>query len=306
MCGTRRDGVLTRVHIRRLGYALGAEVTGLDLSVPPDADTVAELRNAWLEHIVLCFPEQDLTPEQQSAFCGLFGTLDDNRSRPHRALANCPTVSFNANKPVTLGGQELVRVRADAWHSDSSFTDRPGTANFLLAKELPQAGGDTMFANMYLAYEALSPTLKQIAESLEGIHLVDLSPDFLEMSPERQAQRAAEYPPAVHPVVRVHPETGRKTLYVGEFMQTFAGMTDEESEPLLSVFNRCATSYEVTYRHRWRKHDLVMWDNRASMHYAVPDFDPQESRIMQRCLLHPSRSGRLLQRSSQHASKGGG
>ena len=197
------------------------------------------------------------------------------------------------NKGIRIGAKQLSGVRADEWHSDASFTNRPGVANFLLAKELPEAGGDTMFANMYLAYETLSAAFQRLAESLEGIHDVSLSPDYQRLNPESREKRRDAAPPAAHPLVRVHPETGRKSLYVGGFLRNFVGMSEEESQPIVSFLNSHATRYEFLYRHRWKLGDLVMWDNRCAMHYAVMDYDQGDSRSMQRCMLLPPESGRL-------------
>jgi taurine dioxygenase len=277
--------------IRRLGYALGAQITGLDLARHVDDPTIARIRQAWLDHGVLCFPEQNLGPEQLVAFSQRFGTIDDNRQNLHMRHPDCPPVLVIVSKSTTIAGKRFRGDAADKWHTDRSHTNRPTSGSFLLAKELPQVGGDTMFANMYMAYDTLSPTMRQLLEGLSAVHDVANSPTFAGDSPEVQAQRRRLNPPVVHPVVRLHPETGRKALYVGDRIREFVGMTPEETQPLLSFVNRHAIRYEFLYRHRWSVNDLVMWDNRCTMHFAVQDYDHTQLRRMIRCALFADKSG---------------
>jgi taurine dioxygenase len=282
------------LEVRRLAYALGAEITGLDLRRAQSDATIAEIRQAWLEHLVLCFPGQDLSPEEQIAFCSRFGELDDHRSRPHWNRPDLPEINIVANKPLVVGGKKLQTLIADKWHTDMSFSVRSATASFLVAKTIPSIGGDTMFANMYRAYEALSPSMKALADTLEGVHDVSLAPDFHRYTPELQAERRKNHPPVVHRLVRTHPETGRKGIFAGGFLRHFVGYTEKESRPLIDFFNEHATSYEFVYRHRWSRGDLLMWDNRCTMHFAVQDYDPSETRILQRCTLFAPVSGRFF------------
>ena len=278
--------------VRRLAYALGAEVTGVDLRQALSDETIAEIRQAWLDNLVLCFPGQDLGPQEQIAFCSRFGELDDHRSRPHWNRPDFPEVNIVANKPLVFDGKTLQVLIADKWHTDMSFSVRSATASFLGAKTLPSIGGDTMFANMYRAYDALSPSMKALAETLEGVHDVSLAPDFHRYTPELQAERRRNHPPVVHRLVRVHPESGRKGIFAGGFLRHFVGYSEKESRPLIDFFNDHATSYEFVYRHRWRQDDLLMWDNRCTMHYAVQDYDLRELRSLQRCTLFAPVSGR--------------
>jgi taurine dioxygenase len=283
---------MSALRLRRLGFALGVEITGLDLQGPVDDETIAEIRQAWLDHIVVCFPGQDLSPQEQMAFCGRFGQLDDRQAPPFRR-PDVPIISLIVNKPVQIEGKWIATQQADKWHSDRSFADRPASATFLLSKELPEVGGDTMFANLYLAYESLSPAFKRMIDPLEGVHDVTLSGNFPRESAEVQAERVRLHPPIVHPLVRTHPETGRKALFAGGFLRKVAGMTEEESQPLTEFFGRHATSYEFVYRHRWKPNDLLMWDNRCALHVAVQDYDPSSLRRMQRCQLIAPISGRF-------------
>lgn len=279
------------MDIKQLSYALGAEIRGVDLSQPMDDEAIAAIRKAWVEHLVLCFPDQALSPEQQIAFCSRFGTLDDHRNRPLWNRPDFPEVNVFSNKPQIINGKKLHTLVADKWHTDMSFSHRSATASWLHALKLPSVGGDTMFANMYRAYEALSPAMQQLAERLQGVHDVSGAPDFPRYTPEVQAERKRNYPPVVHPLVRIHPESGRKGLFAGGFLKHFVGFTERESRPLIDFFNEFSTSLEFTYRHKWRQGDLLMWDNRCLQHIAVQDYDPAEERVMQRCTLFAPASG---------------
>lgn len=282
------------LNVRRIGYALGAEVTGLDLRKPLPASSVAEIRRAWLEHLVLCFPGQDLEAEHLSAFASQFGELDDNRALPHLRHPEHPAVYVIVNKPLVIKGKWYSGGAASQWHTDLSYTIRPGTAGFLIAKELPDVGGNTMFASMYMAYESLSPTLQRMIDGLEGIHDITTGATYLKGDPpEIQAEKRRLNPPIAHPVVRAHPETGRKALFLGENVRRFVGMSEEESGPLIGFLNRHATRYELVYRHSWAVNDVVMWDNRCTLHYAVQDYDRSQLRRMLRCSLLGPKSGYL-------------
>jgi taurine dioxygenase len=280
-----------RLEITKLSYALGAAVRGLDLGKPLDDETIASIRKAWVEHLVLCFPGQKLSPEQQIAFCSRFGALDDHRNRPLWNRPDFPQVNIVSNKPQIIGGKKLHTLVADKWHTDMSFSDRSATASWLHALQLPSMGGDTMFANMYRAFDALSPAMQKLAEQLQGVHDVSGAPDFLRYTPEVQAERRRNYPPVVHPLVRIHPESGRKGIFAGGFLKHFVGYTERESRPLIDFFNEFSTAPEFTYRHSWKSQDLIMWDNRCTMHFAVQDYDSTELRILQRCTLFAPVSG---------------
>jgi len=281
------------INIRQLSYLIGAEVTGLDLKQKQSDDTIAQIRQAWIDYLVLCFPNQDLGPQEQINFCSRFGVLDDHRSRPHWNRPDFPEVNIVANKPVVYGGKTLQVLIADKWHTDMSFSVRSATASFLCGKTLPLIGGDTMFANMYAAYDALSDHMKVFLENLEGVHDVSLAPDFHRYTPELQAERKRNHPPVVHRVIRLHPESGKKGIFAGGFLRNFLGFSEKESRPIIDFLNAHATSYEYVYRHKWRANDLVMWDNRCTMHYAVQDYDRTQLRSLQRCTLFAPVSGRF-------------
>ena len=151
-----------------------------------------------------------------------------------------------------------------------------------------------MFASMYVAYDTLSPKLKSLVDPLIGVHDISLGRAYHRIQPDAQAEMMRLNPPIAHPIVQIHPETGRKALYVGSRIRNFVGMTEEESQPLIRYLNEHATRYEFIYRHRWTLHDLLIWDNRCALHYAVGDFDRGQLRQMQRCSLLGPQKGQFL------------
>jgi taurine dioxygenase len=281
------------LRVRRLGYALGAEVTGVDLSRRLDEATVAEIRRLMLDHVVLCFPQQNLEAEALKAFCSRFGELENNEQSINRHPDDAE-VLIVANKPLVVNGKQFTGyARADKWHSDHSFTSHPTTLTFLVAKELPEIGGNTMWANMYMAYDALSRAMQRLIEPLSAMHDIKQGPAFARVDATMQAKLTQYQEPVAHPVVSVHPETGRKVLYVGTRLRKFVGMSEEESKPLIDFLNQHAVRYEFLYRHRWSLSDLVVWDNRCALHFAVQDYDQGFTRRMLRCSLVGPQSGEL-------------
>jgi taurine dioxygenase len=180
------------------------------------------------------------------------------------------------------------------WHSDLSTTLRPARASLLRSEVIPPVGGDTMFSNMYLAYETLSEAMKRILEPLEAIHDMTVARQLRGRDPADLAEVRRRNPPVVHPVVRVHPETGRKALYVSEMTTIgIAGMTEDESRPLLQYLYEHSVRPEFTYRHRWQVGDVLAWDNRCTMHLALDDYDLRVPRKMYRTTLLGEESGRF-------------
>jgi taurine dioxygenase len=284
------------LEIRRLGYAMGAEICGVDASKPLDAETIVAIRRAWQEHIVVRLPGQDLNAEQLRAFGAQFGQLDDHRSDVNRN-PDMHEVTILSNKTVTRTGgveRKISKTLSDVWHSDSAFNDRVATISFLLAKALPDVGGDTMFANMYLAYESLSPAFQEILDPLQAVHDYKLGEPYLQACPEEREGMVRFKAPIVHAVVKAHPDTGRKALYFSGQIRNFVGMTEEETKPVVRFLEGHASRYEFSYRRRWAFNDLVMWDNRCAMHMALQDYDRGQLRSMIRCELMGPKSGTQL------------
>jgi taurine dioxygenase len=285
---------MAHLQVRRLGFALGAEVTGIDLRQSLDDATIAEIRMAWLEHLVLCFPNQTLSRHEFVTFAGRFGPLDDNRFVMKNRDADTPYIRLLTNKPVA-GKPWDGYTEGQSWHSDLSHTERPSPGSFLLAKEVPDIGGDTIFANMYMAYETLSPTFQKMIEPLSAVFDLTLWPNNKNRTDPLVDAVLKKRPPVVQSIVRTHPETGRKALFLDQSkMRCIVGATEEESRPILDFLNRHATTYEFTYRHQWAVNDLMMWDNRCLLHLAGSDYDMQrQPREIWRCGLYGPKEGRL-------------
>lgn len=266
---------MARIKVRPTGAALGAQVTGIDLSAPLDDETIAEIRSAWLDHLVLAFPEQPMSHEDLERFTRYFGDFGED-----------PFITPLPDRPhiieVKRGADEKASVFAAAWHSDWSFQATPPAATILHAKIIPPQGGDTLFCNQYAAYEALSEATKARIETLQAVHSAGLAyaPDgvygdndgadrSMTIRPDQSAHASR-----LHPVVKTHRETGRKALFVNPgYVRTLDGVSDEEAFYLLvEMYEACHAEANV-YRHVWAPDMLVMWDNRCTQHMATGGYD---------------------------------
>jgi taurine dioxygenase len=283
-----------KFELRRLSHALGAEVIGLDLAEPLDEHTVGRLRKAWLDHHVLLFRDQALSPADHIRFTEYLGPVDDYPLVHFRHPDN-PKLMVLSSDPGK-GNKSTTRAAGQRWHSDLSFTPRPATGSMLHAQRIPPIGGDTMFANQIMAYEALSPAMRRMIEPLETVHeLFSKRTDLAELDAAKMREMKLANPPVAQPMVRVHPETGRPALYVSPSLSTrIVGMTVEESAGLLDFLSRHCTRHEFVYRHVWRNGDLVLWDNRCLLHIAVQDYDRDSLRLMHRTTITGEPCGRLL------------
>lgn len=280
-----------RVELRPLSHALGAEVLGVDLSRPVSPDAFEGIRAAFLAHGILLFRDQALTPAQHIDFSRRFGELDRHDTLPRDRHPEYPEILMVTNRPKPDGSPSDSRYTGRKWHSDMSFTLQPALGSLLHSREIPGVGGDTMFANMTLAYDALSATMQRVIDGLHGVHTMgrvipDATPDRVRLDRELN-------PPVAQPLVRVHPETGRKALYVGEKVELLEGMTRDESRPLIEFLCRHAVQAEFVYRHQWRRHDLLIWDNRCTMHVALGDFDQTRLRELYRTTVLGTPSGHV-------------
>lgn len=278
----------TGFRVTPLAAVAGAGVTGLDVSRELTDAQFAALRRAWVKaNGLLVIRDQSLTPEQHLDFSRRFGPLFGEAEQLQDTvkkylLPGHPGIYRVSNK--TDGGRPLGRARAGTyWHSDVSFRQRPAMASILYAIEIPPVGGDTLFASMTAAYEALSPGLKAKLRGLRAVHDFAVqahqsySPDVIESGDFDGHNRY------VHPVVITHPESGRRALFVNPgFTAQLEGFSPEESRALLEYLCRHATRPEFVYRHRWQPNDLLIWDNRCLMHYAIADYEGRGERYMHR------------------------
>jgi taurine dioxygenase len=254
------------MEIRRIAGALGAEVLGVDLSKPTEPE-ISFIRKAWLEHLVLFFRDQPLAPEAYMAFAKRLG-------KP----VEYPFVKGIAGHPEIIEVKKLEHEKVNfggIWHSDTAYLDEPPMASMLLAREIPPYGGDTLFANMYMAYESLSPALQQMLSRLKAVNSsskadVSRTREDRIKTDGRETSKTFE---AEHPVIRTHPESGRKALYVNvAHTARFAGMTEEESAPLLQFLFQHQVKPEFTCRFSWRVGSIALWDNRCAQHNPVNDY----------------------------------
>jgi taurine dioxygenase len=279
------------ITTRKLSNALGAEIKGVDLSAPLSPGTIEEVRRIWLEHNVILFRGNDLTPEQQVRFTDALGEAEPNDSVAHLRLPGHPDIVLVSNEKRE-NGKKYDRT-GQMWHTDHAFIANPTMASVLYAVQLPDVGGDTMFANMYLAYDALSDGMKAMLEPLEAVHDREHGARQLYRDRVSTTLTPGQTPPAVHRVVQVHPETGRKSLYVSEMFTTrFVGMTEEESRPLLEYLFQHSVQPQFTYRHQWMTGDLIVWDNRCTMHQALTDYDNNKTRRLRRTCVLGAKTGR--------------
>jgi alpha-ketoglutarate-dependent taurine dioxygenase len=266
------------IEVRPIAGALGAEVGGVDIAQSLAGAVVAEIRQAWLDHLVIFIPGQKLSPQAQLDFARRFG---EPMEYPQlKGLPECPLIT-----PVIKLEHERVNF-GGVWHSDTTYLARPPMASMLYALETPPHGGDTLFANQYLAYESLSDRLKQILAGLVGINS-STKAEVTRSREDRLRAAGVETQPLTgeHPVVRTHPETGRQALYVNAGHTTqFKGFTAEESAPLLDFLFRHQVKAEFTCRYRWEPGSLAFWDNRCTQHYPVNDYHGFR-RIMHRVTL---------------------
>jgi alpha-ketoglutarate-dependent taurine dioxygenase len=273
-----------RIEVRPIAGALGAEIHGVDLAVLDD-EAFADIHEAWLEHLVLFFRDQQITPAEQVAFARRFGEI---HYHPYmRGLDEQPEILEIVREPgdsYTFGGE---------WHTDQMFNPKPAKATMLYAKETPSAGGDTMFANMYLAYDTLSEGLKQMLAKARSHCLGNRSKR--RMGGMGRAERYANNPAmlarlreptsetpteARHPLLRTHPETGRKALYIGSHVHSLDGFAEAEVDALIDYLRAHSVKPEFTCRFAWRPGSLAIWDNRCTQHHAIADYN--ERRRMHR------------------------
>jgi taurine dioxygenase len=259
-------------EIRPLPGPLGAEVLGLDLTRDLDADNFAAIHRAHLQHHVLVFRQQHIQPEHQVAISKRFGPLQIHVLKDFQ-LPGYPEILIVSNvkengKPIGLGDAGLF------WHSDLSYVPTPSLGSMLHAQELPAEGGDALFANQHLAWETLPEDLKSQVAGLQAEHSYLCQYEALRAKspwrPQLTQEQLDAVPPVVHPVVRTHPETGRKSLFVSEHFTTrIVGLAPDDSAAILQRLFAHTTAPDLVYRHPWQAHDMVFWDNRSVTHLAT-------------------------------------
>lgn len=260
------------IEVHPLTPAIVAEIRGIDLGRPCDAGTLADIEKVFLDHKVLVFRDQAITTDQHVAFCRQLGDLEVHPFAPHKP--DHPEV-------MVLWSNERRRGSENFWHSDVTWRTEPSLGSMLRAVTIPPVGGDTLFANMEMAYESLPDELRRQVDDMTAVH------DFTRVfgrgkTPEEIAELRETYPLVEHPVIRTHPVTGRRSIYVNTlFTSHLVGVEAEESARILRTLYRTAAVPEHQFRLRWAPDTFALWDNRCVQHYATSDYHPQE-RVMER------------------------
>jgi taurine dioxygenase len=279
----RPEAPAQHFEVRPFDAPLGAEIIGLDISKPINTADFARIHRAHLEHHVVVFRDQQVSPAAHIAFSRRFGPLEIHVLHQFH-LANHPEILIVSNiknengEPLGLGDAGAY------WHSDISYKPEPSLGSLLHAQELPGEGGDTLFADQHLAWEALSPALQQRILPLKAEHSYLAKYEELRAKnpwrPQLSQAQVDQVRPAVQPVVRTHPETGRRALFVSEHFTTgIVGLPKEESDALLAELFAHSVKPDFVYRHRWQPHDLVFWDNRSVMHLAAGTPDAMRRKL---------------------------
>ncbi len=265
------------IEVQPVGGTLGAEVSGVDMTAPLDEATVKEIRSAWLEHLVLFFRDQDITPDQHKAFARHFGEFQKAGFVP--TLENDPHVKVQEYDEYSQIGSDVT------WHADDTFVEIPSRCSVLYALDVPEKGGDTVWGNMQAAYDALSEPMKGFLSGLTAVHdlVAIMGPGVLsERGPEAYTSFYKRTPPVEHPLVRTHPETGKKSLFVNPLMTShIKDVTGAESKAVLDYIYDHIKQPEFHVRFKWRKHSIAFWDNRCTVHKGINDFYPAH-RLMHR------------------------
>ena len=254
------------INVQPVSGALGAEITGVDISLPLDAEVVEEIRNAFLSHLVIFFQNQVITPQKQLNFAEQFGIPMEYPQL--KGLPECPLVT----EVIKLEHEKLNF--GGVWHSDTAYLKQPPMASMLYAIEIPPYGGDTIFSNQYMAYENLSDGFKKILSELIAVNSSS-KPEVSMTREDRMSEAGMELNvlDALHPAVRTHPETGKKALYVNKAHTThFEDWTEQESKSLLEFLFNHQVRTEFTCRFSWEKNSLAFWDNRCVQHNPVNDY----------------------------------
>jgi taurine dioxygenase len=269
-----KSGAAAPFQVRRLGASLGAEILGVDLKAPMDDDAFAAFEAALIEHKVLAVRDQFLTTEQHVAFSRRFGELEVHPMRPQGQFPEILVLDNHKDNPV---------LSTDVWHSDTTFRQTPTKYTILRCEIMPEFGGDTLWANMEAAYEGLSDTFRTMISGLRAVHdFQNFRALFKNTEEDRIKLHRMEdmFPNPSHPVVRTHPVTGRKSIYVNpQFTLRIEGLEPAESRAILDLLFAQARVPEYQFRIRWTPGTIVFWDNRSTQHYAANDYYPQRRRM---------------------------
>ena len=278
-----RSKAAPAMKVTRLTPHIGAEVTGIDLRQPTDAETRSRLNAAVVDNVALVIRDQDFTPEQYLAAVTLFGEPMEQHFTQY-ALPDCPLVHEVSNRHTDKSGKRVKH--GEGWHTDHTNHVRPPKYTSLYAVALPSSGGDTAVVNMRAAYEALPEAVSQKIQGMKSVNVFQGSASARYSADSADAQTERKPEPVLQPLVRTHPDNGRKALYFHPVKtENIVGMGAAESQALLTDLLERSVRDEFIYSHKWRKGDMLIWDNRAALHRAAFDYDPDEYRLLYRVLV---------------------
>ena len=275
---------MSNILINPTSGSMGVEIHNVDLSNELSDSLFSEIRETFIEHGLIFFRDQELTPDDHLRFAKRWGEININRFFAKvEGYDQIAEVKKDPDQKINIGG---------AWHTDHSYDQIPAMGSILLAKETPKIGGDTLFANMYRAYETLSTGMKKTLETMKACHssrhVFGAHTGYAEASNQRISNPELATQDAIHPVIITHPESKRKALYVNpEFTVNFEGWTVEESKPLLDYLAEHTTQQENITRFQWKPGSIAFWDNRCTWHFALNDY-PGETRLMHRITVEGS------------------
>lgn len=277
-----------KVTVRPLSDVMGAEITGFDLNEALDEETKAAVNAAFLDHQVICFRRQSFDVAGFLEAARQFGKTHPHIYR-HLRLEDFPDVSVVSSEDRDVHGTGTTFKRAEHFHTDESYKEIPSKATLLYSVEVPPSGGETRFVNMYRAYETLPAETRRRIDPLQAVQRFLTSNPDIRLAALTEEEKA-EVPDVVHPVARTHPETGRRALYVNAARTEYvAGMDPQESKALLQELYDHSLRPEFQYHHHWERGDLLMWDNRCTMHAATHNLPPGAKRLLYRTLLDGTR-----------------
>lgn len=275
------------LNLAKLSEQIGAEVVGLDLRQPLDPKTRHDLNTAFVDHSVLVIRDQQLDPHEMFTAVQNFGDIFQQHNTRF-ALEDCPQIHYISNQDRYPDGTRYIP--GEGYHTDHSNAARPPKATVLHAVQLPDSGGDTQFVDMHHAYQALPDATKQRLEGLQAVHVYQSRHSARKLMALPKSRSATASQSVTHPLVRTHPETGRKSLYLNPVrIESIVGMTDAEALPLLEELLLHAVDEHFQYRHQWQQGDLVLWDNRCLLHKANGDYDNTQTRYLYRVMLQGDR-----------------
>lgn len=274
-----------------LGPVMGAEIVGLDLSKPLSAADIQRLQDLLIEYKVLCFRDQDLSIDRQIAFTKYWGTPLEHTMASHKRTGTREEVQVASNVgPDGKPNGKHPDVTAMRWHTDRSWRPDPALMTLLYGVEVPGEGGDTLFCNTSLAYDNLPDEMKRRIDPMKVIHSVEYSRRTGTGGPPATEYELRIAPPTPHPLARKHPVTGKRAIFAGCHAWKIDGMPEADGRRLLDELMAFATQDRFVYRHKWRRHDLVMWDNRCTFHAATPYDTAKEIRITHRTVVQGTRT----------------